>query len=117
MNLAVLPGLLVLYAWSPSLPVAAVALAGVGAGYIGILSGLGTVVQLRAPTNLRARILSLYMVALGTVYPIGAVIQGALGDRFGLRPVTAACAVTFLVVVLAAAALRPELVAALDDPT
>jgi len=115
-NLAVLPVLLVLYAFSPTLPVAAVALAAVGAGYIGILSGLGTVVQLRAPTVMRARILSLYMVALGTVYPIGAVIQGALGDRFGLRVVTVACAVVFLVVVLTAAAMRPELVAALDDP-
>ena len=92
------------------------ALAAVGAGYIGILSGLGTVVQLRAPTALRARILSLYMVALGVVYPIGAVIQGALGDRFGLRRVTAGGAVVFLAVVLVARAIRPDLAAALDDP-
>ena len=61
----------------------------VGAAYVGVLSGLGTVVQLRAPEALRARVLSLYMVALGTVYPLGAVLQGALGDRVGLRAVTA----------------------------
>ena len=73
-------------------------------------------VQLRAPAALRGRVLSLYMVALGTVYPIGAVIQGALGDRFGLRTVTAACAGVFLLVVLVARATRPDLVAALDDP-
>jgi MFS family permease len=115
-DLAVLPGLLVLYALAPTLPVATVALAAVGAGYIGILSGLGTVVQLRAPTALRGRILSLYMVALGTVYPIGAVIQGALGDRFGLRVVTAGGAFVFLVVMLVARVARPDLVAALDDP-
>jgi MFS family permease len=115
-NLAVLPGLLALYAVAPSLPLAAVALAGVGAGYIGILSGLATVVQLRAPSVLRARILSLYGVALGVVYPIGAVIQGALGDRLGLRRVTIGGAVVFLAVVLAARAIRPDLATALDDP-
>jgi hypothetical protein len=96
--------------------VAAVALLAVGAAYVGMLSGLGTVVQLRAPAALRGRILSLYMVALGTVYPLGAVVQGAVGDRFGLRTVTAAAAAVFLVVVVAAGLLRPDLVAALDDP-
>ncbi len=115
-NLVLLPGLLALYALAPSLPLATLALAGVGAGYIGILSGLGTVVQLRAPRVLRARILSLYGVALGVVYPIGAVIQGSLGDRFGLRRVTVAGAAVFLAVVLAARALRPDLALALDDP-
>ncbi len=115
-DLVVLPGLLVLYAMAPSLVLATLALAVVGASYIGILSGLGTVVQLRAPAALRGRVLSLYMVALGTVYPIGAVVQGALGDRFGLRRVTAACAVAFLVVVVVVRATSPASVAALDDP-
>src|SRR5205085_2541453 len=81
----VLPATIVLYATAPSLWTAATALVAVGAAYIGVLSGLMTVVQLRAPDHLRARILSLYMVALGVVYPIGAVIQGKLGDEFGLR--------------------------------
>jgi MFS family permease len=115
-NLVVLPGLLVLYALSPSLPVAAVALAAVGAAYIGILSGLSTVVQLRAPTAVRGRILSLYMVALGTIYPVGAVVQGALGDRFGLRAVTTACAVAFVLLVLVVRLARPGVAAALEDP-
>ena len=115
-NLVVLPALLVLYAIAPSLPVAALALAAVGAAYIGILSGLATVVQLRAPSAVRGRILSLYMVALGTIYPIGAVIQGALGDRFGLRTVTAGCAVAFTLVVVVVRLTRPELMGVLDDP-
>jgi MFS family permease len=114
-DLVVLPGLLALYAAAPTLLLATLALAAVGAGYIGVLSGFGTVVQLRAPPALRGRVLSLYMVALGTVYPIGAVLQGALGDRFGLRVVTAGGAAVFVVVILVARAVRPELVAALDD--
>ena len=115
-NLLVLPFLLAAYAAAPSVALAAVALVAVGAGYVGVLSGLGTVVQLRAPAPLRARVLSLYMVALGTVYPLGAVVQGALGDRVGLRTVTAGCAAVFLAVLLVAGLTRPDLVAALDDP-
>jgi MFS family permease len=115
-NLVVVPLLLGAYAASPSLPVAAVALAAVGAGYVGLLSGLGTVVQLRAPAALRARILSLYMVALGTVYPLGAVVQGALADRVGLRAATAGCAALFLAVVVVVGLARPGLAAAFDDP-
>ncbi|MGH9189494.1 MAG: MFS transporter [Acidimicrobiales bacterium] len=115
-DLALLPFLLMAYAFAPSLELATVALVAVGAGYIGVLSGLGTVVQLRAPTALRARVLSLYMVALGVVYPIGAVIQGFLGDHFGLPAVTAGAAALFLVVMAAAARARPDLIVALDDP-
>ncbi len=114
-NLLVVPFLVAAYAASPTLPVAAVALTAVGAGYVGLLSGLGTVVQLRAPVALRARVLSLYMVALGTVYPLGAVLQGSLADRGGLRVVTAACAGVFLAVVVVAGALRPGLAAAFED--
>jgi len=88
----------------------------VGGCYVTVLSGLGTVVQLRAPAALRARILSLYMVALGTVYPLGAVLQGALGDRFGLRTVTAGSASLFLVVVVTAGIARPQLARTFDDP-
>jgi predicted MFS family arabinose efflux permease len=115
-NIVVVPFLLMAYAAAPSLAAAAVALVAVGAGYVGLLSGLGTVVQLRAPAALRARVLSLYMVALGTIYPLGAVVQGALGDRFGLRTVTAVCAAAFLVVVVTVGVTRPHLMAALDDP-
>lgn len=114
-NLLVLPFLLGAYAAAPTLAVATVVLVAVGAGYVGVLSGLGTVVQLRAPEALRARILSLYMVALGIVYPLGAVLQGSLGDLWGLRAVTAGGAVVYLVALVAAGVARPDLVAALDD--
>jgi MFS family permease len=116
LDLAVLPGLLVAYALAPNLVVATVALAAVGAAYIGVLSGLGTVVQTRAPAAMRARVLSLYLVALGTIYPAGAVLQGILGDRIGLRAVTAGCAVLFAAFLAAFRLWRPDLVATLDDP-
>jgi MFS family permease len=108
-DLAVLlPATIVLYYAAPSLWTSAVALVAVGAAYIGVLSGLMTVVQLRAPEALRARILSLYMVSLGVVYPVGAVIQGRLGDAFGLREIAIGAAVLFTAVVAFTLGTRAE---------
>jgi MFS family permease len=115
-DLALLPVLLVLYGLAPSLALAAVALLAVGASYIGVLAGLNTVVQLRAPEALRGRILSLYMLALGVIYPIGAIIQGAIADRLGLRAVVVGAAVLLLVVLIAFYFRRPYLAESLDDP-
>ena len=115
-DLAVLPLVVVLYGLAPNLALAAAALVALGGAYIGVLSGLGTVVQLRAPAAYRARILSLYMVALGMIYPIGAVVQGALGDRFGIRGVTVACALVFAGLLGAVLATRRDLATSFDDP-
>ena len=116
MDLAVvLPAAIVLYAAAPSLWTAAAALVAVGAAYIGVLSGLMTVVQLRAPDYLRARILSLYMVSLGVIYPIGAIIQGKLGDEFGLRGVVIAAAALFAGVIVLVLGTRSERRAVLEE--
>ena len=90
------PVLLCAYALSPTLAVAVPAFVAVGAAYICVLSGLNTVVQLRAPAAARGRILSIYMMALGLVYPLGAVLQGWLADRHGIREVTVAGALVLL---------------------
>ncbi|MGI9032681.1 MAG: MFS transporter [Acidimicrobiales bacterium] len=60
--------------------------------------------------------LALATVALGIVYPLGSVVQGVLDDRFGLRAVTAACAIVFAAVAIAVRVTRPEWVLAFDDP-
>ncbi len=114
-DLVMLPTLLVLYAFAPTLPIGALAIFAVGASYIGVLSGLNTVVQLRAPSVSRGRVLGLYMMALGTIYPLGAVLQGTVADRVGLRQVTAGSAVVLVIMLLAFFARRPDLVASLED--
>ncbi len=111
-----LPLLLVLYALAPSLWLSALALVAVGAGYIAVLSGLNTVVQLRAPAAARGRILSIYMMGLGIVYPIGAVVQGAVADHTGVRVVTVAGAVVLWAGLAALAGFRPSVFTALGDP-
>ena len=74
--LAALPILLVAYAAAPVLWLSTLALSAVGAAYIAVLSGLNTVVQLRAPPAARGRVLSIYMMGLGLVYPLGAIVDG-----------------------------------------
>jgi MFS family permease len=106
---------LVAYAFAPSLALAAVALTIVGAMYIGVLSGLQTVVQLRAPDAYRGRILSFYLVALGVVYPIGALIQGPLADRFGLPLTTTVFAVTLLAALAGIALFRSNTLRVLGE--
>jgi MFS family permease len=115
--LFVLPVLLVAYGLAPSLWLSAVALLAVGAGYIAVLSGLNTVVQLRAPAEARGRVLSIYMMGLGIVYPIGAVLQGGIANRTGVRAVTVAGAIVLLGGIAAIAACRPTVFTALGDPS
>jgi MFS family permease len=110
-----LPVALVLYGASPTAWLATVALLNVGAAYICVFSGLGTVVQLRAPVSLRARIISLYFMALGTLYPIGAAIQGPIADRLSLGSVTIGGALLLLAIVVATAVFRPQVLRSLDD--
>jgi MFS family permease len=114
--LFLLPVLLTGYALSPTLWVAALALLLVGAGYITVLSGLNTVVQLRAPEAARGRVLSLFMLSLGTLYPIGAVVQGAVADHHGVRVVTVAGALVLLAVLAVIALARPQIFTSLSDP-
>jgi MFS family permease len=110
-----LPVLLVLYGLAPDLWLSALALLAVGAGYIAVLSGLNTVVQLRAPAAARGRVLSIYMMGLGIVYPVGAVVQGGIANHAGIRTVTVAGAVALLAVMGAMAVLHPVVFSSLGD--
>ena len=64
----------------------------VGLVCIGVLSGLSTMVQLRAPEAFRGRVLSFFLVALGVAYPVGSLVQGPVIDRIGLGWTTAGTA-------------------------
>ena len=114
--LFLLPLLLVIYGLAPTLWWSALSFVAVGAGYICVLSGLNTVVQLRAPAEFRGRVLSIYMMGLGIVYPLGAVLQGLVANHVGVRAVTVVGAGALLVVLGGIAALAPGVLSALGDP-
>jgi predicted MFS family arabinose efflux permease len=90
--LAVLPLALLAYAAAPTLAAGAAAIFFVGALYLGCLSSFTTIAQLRAPAALRGRVLSVFFVLLGLLYPIGSIVQGAIADAVGLPATTAGAA-------------------------
>jgi MFS family permease len=106
----------VLYALAPTFPAALAALLVLGFVYLGVLSGVSVVCQLRAPRRLRARVASLFMLVLGGGYPLGLVVHGWLGDRVGLRPVTVTGGLGLLAVVVAVRLVAPRQIAALSPP-
>jgi MFS family permease len=115
-SLAAFPLALVVYGTAQSLWWAAAGLFAVGLVYIGVLSGLSTVVQVRAPEAYRGRVLSLYLVALGVAYPIGALVQGPVVDRIGIGWTTTATAVLLMAVMGVAAVSLPGARRALFGP-
>jgi predicted MFS family arabinose efflux permease len=113
--LGALPVALVAYALAPVLPLAVVAIFFVGFLYLGSLSSFTTIAQLRAPAALRGRVVSVLMMLIGALYPIGSVLQGALADEIGLRATTAGAAVLLGLLLLVWRLLRPRAADALGD--
>jgi MFS family permease len=114
--MSTLPFALVAYAYAPTLAVSACTLVVVGALYLGALSSFTTIAQLRAPPKLRGRILAVYTVILGSLYPLGAVVQGKIADHIGLRATTAGAAVIMFSTLAATRLIRPGITAAIDSP-
>lgn len=113
--LGLLPLGLLVYALSPVLAVASVAIFAVGFFYMGCLSSFTTIAQLRAPAELRGRVVSVLMMLLGALYPIGAIAQGAIADQIGLRATTAGAAVILGVAFGLRMLLRPHSADALAE--
>ncbi len=98
-DLAAVCVFLVGYGLAPHLSLGAVFLVMVGGAYIGVLAGCNTIIQLYAPPALRGRMLGIYMMALGVLYPVGAIAQGAIANVVGIRAVTVGGALGLLVLV------------------
>ncbi len=112
-NLAVLPVVLIGYGASQNRWEGTVLLFAVGLVYIGVLSGLTTVVQLRAPQAYRGRVLSFFLVALGVAYPLGSLAQGPVIDRVGLGWTTAGAALLLALIMGVVACWKPGVVRAI----
>lgn len=107
-SIAVLAGSLALYAVTPNLGSAMVAMVLLGGAYVGTLTGLNTSVQLHAPRAERSRILALYTLSLSLFYPLGAFVQADLARSFGVRPVTLVAAGALVLVLVAVRVFSPD---------
>ncbi len=114
--MSLLPIALAAYAVAPDLALSAFAIFAVGLLYLGALSSFTTIAQLRVPTEIRGRVLSVFTVILGSLYPLGSIIQGKVADHVGLRTTTLASAVLMAAVMVATRLVRPGVTAAIDEP-
>ena len=102
----ILLGLFVVaFAMSRSLPLSLVLIFICGVCSMAVFSMSFSLVQLTVPDELRGRVISIYMVALRGGWPLGALVAGALADRFTAPVVMMATAGT-LCVIAAAMLLR-----------
>ncbi|MGV0719686.1 MFS transporter [Mycolicibacterium elephantis] len=84
-------------------PVTAVAMAGfalAGLGFGWAMTGLSTVVQERAPEELRGRIMALWLVGFLGSRPLAAALLGGTADAFNVQAAFAVAAVLCIVVTL-----------------
>jgi MFS family permease len=105
--MAVLAPALMIYGLSPNLWWMVPALAVVGACYMGALSSFSTIGQTLSPPAVRGRVMAINNASLGLLYPIGAVFQGWMGDRAGLRTVTVGSGIVLAAVMVSTRLLRP----------
>jgi MFS family permease len=115
--MATLPLALTAYAVAPTLGLSALALFAVGLLYLGALSSFTTIAQLRVSSEIRGRVLSVFTVILGSLYPLGAIVQGKIADHIGLRWTTFGSAALMLLVLVVTRAIRPGITGAIDEPS
>lgn len=115
-SMSLLPGALVLYGLAPEIWVAVPAIFLVGMLYFAALQSFTTIAQRRSPSELRGRVLSVNNLVLGTFYPVGLFVQGALGDTLGLREITVGGAVLMWALLLTTRIVRPGITAPVEAP-
>ena len=82
-GLAILAVLIAGFGFSTRLALSAVLLVGIGALYTMSVSATNTGLQTSVPTGKRGRIMSLYMMAWGGLYPVGALMAGIIATHLG----------------------------------
>lgn len=87
---------LAIFAWSRALALSLVAGALTGFGLIVYVASTNTMLQLTTEDRFRGRIMSLYTLMFAGMAPIGALLAGALAQRFGAPVATSTSAAAML---------------------
>lgn len=102
---------LVIYGSAPVFAVAAVGLVLVGLTYGFAFTSFAGIAQQVAPDEMRGRVLAVNSFVLGTMYPLGLLVQGVIADATSLRLVTAGSGVVLAVLLIVLGTHRPDALA------
>ena len=82
-GMGVLAALIAAFAASRNLVTSSILLAGIGAVYTMSVSATNSGLQTAVPARKRGRVMSLYMMAWGGLFPVGALIAGIVASHIG----------------------------------
>jgi MFS family permease len=82
-GMGILAVLIAAFAASRSLVISSILLVGIGAVYTMSVSATNSGLQTAVPARKRGRIMSLYMMAWGGLFPVGALIAGIVASHIG----------------------------------
>lgn len=78
------PALVIAFAFSQSLALSFVLLIAIGLGFMIQNATTNTLIQTNVPDELRGRVMSVFMLVFNGFFPIGALLAGAIAERWGI---------------------------------
>ena len=82
-----MPAMLFIFAWIRWLPLALVALVGIGWSFMMIMNNSNAMVQAQVPDHLRGRVMSIYTLIFFGAMPLGSLFAGSFAQKFS-EPLT-----------------------------
>ncbi|MFC2035301.1 MFS transporter [Chloroflexota bacterium] len=98
---------LILFSISSVFSLSLVILVGVGIGSTGYMALNNTLIQLKTPSEMRGRVMSLFMMTVGLV-PLGTLPSGAIAEVTGVAPVVGVSGAILLVFMVVMALTQPR---------
>ena len=116
-GLATLAVLVTVFGFSRNLALSASVLVGIGAIYTMLVSATNSGIQTSVPNRRRGRIMSLYMMAWGGLYPVGALVAGIIARQLGAPATLKILALPLLVAAISLGTLGAGLNRTVAAPT
>jgi MFS family permease len=99
----------IMLAFSGVLPLAVVAMIGVGLSQAMFMTLANTLVQEAVPDVIRGRVTSIFLMSAGGIMSFGNLANGTLADQVGVWPVLVLPGIAFITILAVISAIRPGL--------